>query len=86
VDDIFHAYILKRLEQLFMTIYFYNNNGKSAIMGPFTGIKIECCQHLLTKTKNWEREPLATYDDAYGWTINKGMLKGNSYTNFEIVT
>jgi hypothetical protein len=68
-----------------MKIYFYNDNGKSAIMGPFTGIKIEYCLHLLTKNKDWEKGPLATYDDAYGWTINIGMLKGQSYTNFEII-
>ena len=69
-----------------MKIYLYNEKGKSAIMGPFTGIKIEYCMHLLIKTKDWEKEPLATYDDAYGWTINNGMLKGNSYSNFEIIT
>jgi hypothetical protein len=68
-----------------MKIYFYNYNGKSAIMGPFIGIKIEYCQHLLTKDQIWEKEPLATYDEAYGWTINKGMLKGNSYSNFEVI-
>ena len=69
-----------------MKIYFYNDNGKSAMLGPFTGIKIEYCQHLVTKTKDWEKEPLATYDEAYSWTINKGMLRGCSFTSFEIIS
>ena len=74
-----------QLEQLFVKIYFYSDNGKSAIMGPFTGIKLEYCQHLITKTKDWEKGPLASYEESYGWSINKGMLEGNSYSNFEII-
>ena len=69
-----------------MKIYFYNDNGKSAIIGPFTSIKVEYCLHIITKTDKWEKEPVASYDNAYGWNINKGMLKGNSYISFEILT
>ena len=69
-----------------MKIYFYNQNGKSAIMGPFTGIKVEDCLHIIIKTDKWENDPLASYDNDYGWAINNGVLKGNSYNNFEIIT
>ena len=69
-----------------MKIYFYNDNGKSAIIGPFAGIKVEHCLHIITKTDKWEKEPLSSYDSGYGWTINKGMLKSNSYTSFEIIS
>jgi hypothetical protein len=68
-----------------MKIYFYNADGRGAIMGPFTGVKIEYCQHLIIKTDTWEKEPLASYDDAYGWNINRGIMKNNSYSNIEIM-
>jgi hypothetical protein len=68
-----------------LKLYLYNDNGKSAILGPFTGIKIEYCQHIITKTDKWSHTPLAIYDEAYGWTIQKGILKDNSYSNIEIM-